>query len=117
MNIPGSASWKDGESETLPAVYSFGAHYILPYDMRAEFMFRASGAVDNRLGLGLEAMFLDSVLDVRFGGLWVMGDESRSAFTAGFGVDLRVLDFDYALKLDQDWATGTTHRVSLRFDI
>jgi hypothetical protein len=115
-NIPGSASWKDGESETLPAVYSFGAHYLFPYDMRAEIMFTASGAVDNRLGIGLEASFLESVLDVRLGGLWTMGDESRSAITAGLGVDLSILDFDYALKLDKDWATGTTHRLSVRFD-
>jgi hypothetical protein len=45
-----------------------------------------------------------------------MGDESRSAITAGLGVDLSILDFDYALKLDKDWATGTTHRLSVRFD-
>jgi hypothetical protein len=115
-NIPGSADWKGSESEDLPAVYSFGAHYMLPYSLRAEFMFAASGAVDSRLGLGLEASFLDSMLDLRFGGLWLSGEESRSAFTAGFGVDLAILDFDYALKLDRDWATGTTHRVSLRFD-
>ncbi|MGD9141520.1 MAG: hypothetical protein PVJ42_08265 [bacterium] len=115
-NIPGSAGWKDGESENLPAVYSLGAHYVLPYDLKAELMFAASGNVDNRLGLGIEAPILDSMLCVRFGISWISGDESRSAPTAGLGIDLDVLDFDYALKLDQDWATGTTHRVSIRLD-
>ena len=115
-NIPGSAGWKNGESETLPAVYSFGTHIGLPYDMVAEFMFAASGSVDDRLGLGLEIPLLDAMLDVRLGGMWLMGNENRSAVTAGFGVNLSMFDFDYAVKLDEDWATGVTHRVSLRFD-
>ena len=115
-NIPGNADWQDGESESLPAVYSFGAHVMLPYDLRAEFMFAASGSVDDRLGLGLEMPLLDSMLEVRLGGLWRSGEESRSSLTTGFGVDLSMLDFDYALKLDRDWASGMTHRLSIRFD-
>jgi hypothetical protein len=115
-NIPGNAGWKNGESETLPAVYSFGTHVTLPYDMIAEFMFAASGSVDDRMGLGLEVPLFEAMLAVRLGGLWVWGNENRSAFTTGFGVDLSVVDFDYALKLDDDWATGITHRLSLRFD-
>ncbi len=115
-NMPGKASWKSGESETLPAVYAFGAHVILPYEMIAEFMFAASGAVDDRMGFGLEVPLLEAMLRVRLGGLWLRGHENRSAFTTGFGVDLSVVDFDYAFKLDEDWATGMTHRLSLRFD-
>ncbi len=115
-NVPGNANWQNGESENLPAVYAFGAHVIMPYDLVAEFMFAASGSVEDRFGVGLEIPFLDSMLDVRAGGLWLNGIENRSNFTAGFGVDLSILDFDYALKLDRDWATGTTHRFSVRFD-
>jgi hypothetical protein len=115
-NVPGNATWQDGESESLPAVYAFGAHVMLPYDVVAEFMFAASGSVDDRLGAGLEVPFLDSMLEVRMGGLWLSGNENRSNFTAGFGLDLSMLGFDYALKLDRDWATGMTHRFSVRFD-
>ncbi len=115
-NIPGKADWRGGESENLPAVYSIGAHVVLPYHLRAEFMFAASGGVDRRLGLGLEASFLDSALDLRLGGLRLGGGEARSVFTAGFGVDLSILDFDYALRLDRDTAAGATHRISVRFD-
>jgi hypothetical protein len=115
-NIPGNAGWKNGESETLPAVYAFGTHVMLPYDMIAEFMFAASGSVDDRVGLGLEIPLFEAMFKVRLGGLWLRGDENRSALTTGFGVDLSMVDFDYALKIDQGWATGTTHRLSLRFD-
>ena len=115
-NIPGGADWQNGESENLPAVYAFGTSVLLPYDLLAEFMFAASGSVDDKVGLGLEAPFLDSALEVRVGAIWLNGIENRSAVTAGFGVNLSVVDFDYAVRLDEDWATGTTHRFSLRFD-
>ena len=116
-NIPGNAGWTDGDSETLPAVYSLGAHFVLPYDLRAEAIFALSGSVDDRFGAGLEAAFLDAMLAVRAGGLWINGGQNRSAVTAGFGLELSTLKFDYAVKFDADWATGTTHRFSIRFDI
>jgi hypothetical protein len=115
-NMPGSATWKNGESESLPAVYAFGAGVALPYDLLAEFMLALSGAVDDRMGLGIEAPLLDSALALRLGLLWLRGSENRTTLTAGFGVDLEPLDFDYALRADDDWATGLTHRFSVRFD-
>jgi hypothetical protein len=115
-NLPASAGWDNGEIEDLPVVYAGGGHVLLPYGLSGEFMFAASVGVDEKLGGGLEMPFLDDVLEVRAGALRLSGGESRTAVTTGFGVNLTRLDFDYAVKFDEDWAMGTTHRLSLRFD-
>jgi hypothetical protein len=114
-NVAGSASWEDGEDETLPFAACMGAGFSLPYGVAARVGFTLSSTAPGKLGTGVDVPIAMTGLSLRAGYLYHSGDYSRNTITAGFGYIYGGFAVDYAVKMDDDLALGTTHHFSLGY--
>jgi hypothetical protein len=113
----GRVDWKDGEAESPPALVAVGMGMALPYRIAAEVAAVLSGSRPAKLGAGFEGPMGRSGLAIRVGYVHFSGDYSRNVFTTGLGYRYRMFDLDYAVKLDDDLALGTTHTFSLGYKL
>ena len=114
-NPVGSAGWDSGEDESLPLVFSLGGHMLLPRKISADITMSLSGSDQARGGLGLELPILETGFCLRGGYLYQGGSYSRNVPTFGLGLDYADFEIDYAVRLDDDLALGTTHHFALTY--
>jgi hypothetical protein len=114
-NPAGSASWDSGEDESLPLVFSLGGHALLPRDISVDLTVGVSGSDQTKGGLGLELPLLETGFSLRGGYLYQGGSYSRNVPTFGLGLDYADFEIDYAVRLDDDLALGTTHHFALTY--
>lgn len=116
-NIVGTARWEDGDDESPPFAAGLGAGFLLPYGASGHLAFTFSGGGPGKLGMGVDVPVAMTGLSLRAGYLYHSGDYSRNVITAGFGYTYANFKVDYAVKLDDDLALGTTHHFSLGYTI
>ncbi len=116
-NIVGSVRWEDGDDESPPFAAGLGAGFLLPYGPSGHLAFTFSGGAPGKLGLGVDVPISMTGLSVRAGYLYHSGEDYRNIITAGFGYTYSAFEVDYAVKLDDDLALGTTHHFSLGYTI
>jgi hypothetical protein len=114
-NVPGTASWDDGENESLPLLFALGGTVRLPRDITAQVDVTASGSDRTRGGLGVDVPVLDTGFSVRAGYLYHSGGYTRNIPTFGFGFAYASVQIDYAARFDDGKALGTTHHFSLAY--
>ncbi len=114
-NVIGAVRWEDGDDESPPFAVGLGTAFLLPYDASGRLAFTFSSSAPGKLGMGLNVPVAATGLSVRAGYLHHSGDYSRHIITAGFGYSYRTFEIDYAVKLDDDLALGTTHHFSLGY--
>ena len=114
-NPAGSASWDSGEDESLPLVFSLGGHLLLPREISADLTVSVSGSDRTKGGLGLELPILETGFSLRGGYLYQGGSYTRNVPTFGLGFVYEDIEIDYAVRLDDDLALGTTHHFALTY--
>jgi hypothetical protein len=114
-NLGATASWEDGEDESLPLLFSLGGRVALPRNISTELTMTASDADRTKGGLGFNVPILDTGFSLRIGYLYHSGDYSRNIPTFGFGFNYTSFQLDYAARIDDDTALGTTHHFSLAY--
>jgi hypothetical protein len=114
-NLAGSIRWDDGEDEPAPLGLSLGGRIILWRSISADLALHMSRANPTQVGLGIDLPVLDTGFHARGGYLYRGGDYSRQVMTAGFGACYQRLRLDYAVRLEDDQATGITHHFSLGY--
>jgi hypothetical protein len=114
-NPVGSAGWDSGEDESLPLVFSLGGHALLPREISADLTVSVSGSDQTRGGLGIELPVLETGFSLRGGYLYQGGDYTRNVPTFGLGFDYADFEIDYAVRLDDELALGTTHHFALTY--
>jgi hypothetical protein len=114
-NPLGTADWDDGQSESPPLSFGAGAGFALPYGASAEVSGTVLRSNPGRLGLGANVPVAMTGFSVRAGYLRHLGDYPRNVLTGGFGYRYGKLQLDYAFKLDDELALGTTHHFCLGY--
>jgi hypothetical protein len=116
-NIVGSVHWEDGQDERSPLLIGLGARLVYPRSVQTDFNLTYSDNNGTRFGLGIEVPIARTGLCVRGGYVYYPGDYSRSVPTLGFGIQIRRYRLDYAARIDDENAFGTTHHVGLGLDL
>lgn len=114
-NPVGSADWDKGESESPPLIVGVGAGFNLPFGVRAEIAGTITRSNPAKVGAGIEVPVETTGFYIRGGYLRYSGDYSRDVFSSGFGYTLRKFVLDYAVKLDDELALGTTHHFAFGY--
>lgn len=114
-NLLGSARWDDGENESPPLLFGLGAGFALPYGSSGVLAVTISNSDPGKGGLGVEVPIAKTGFSMRAGYLYHSGDYSRNVLTAGFGYEYTAFELDYAVKMDDELALGTTHHFSLGY--
>jgi hypothetical protein len=112
-NSAGTVSWDEGQSESPPFIGAFGGRLSLPYGVTGNACFSVSNADRSKVGLGIEVPIARTGLDLRAGYLRHGDDNSRGIMTAGFGIAYSRFSLDYAVRMDDEIALGTTHILSV----
>jgi hypothetical protein len=114
-NPVGSFRWDDGENESPPLGIGLGAGVQLPYSVSGDVVVALSDSDPARGGIGMEIPVAMTGFNIRGGYLYRSGDYSRNILTAGFGYAIRTFEVDYAVRVDDELALGTTHHFSLGY--
>jgi hypothetical protein len=114
-NVLGVARWDNGEDESPPVLVGLGTGVALPYRASGNLAVTLSNSDPAKGGIGVEVPIAATGFDLRAGFLSHFGDHSRTILTTGFGLRYARFRLDYAVKLDDEVALGTTHHVSLCF--
>ena len=114
-NVAGTASWEHGDDESPPFAAGLGTSLSLPSGVSGRLAYTFSGGAPGKLVLGADVPVAMTGLSLRAGYVYYSGDYSRNIITAGVGFAYSTFEVDYAVKLDDDLALGTTHHFSLGF--
>jgi hypothetical protein len=114
-NVVGTTRWEDGDDEPVPFAACLGAGVLLPLGVSGHLTFTYTDRVPAKVGLGVDAPIGLTGLSLRGGYLYHTGDYSRGIISAGFGYGYNDFNLDYAVKLDDELALGTTHHIALGY--